>query len=91
MNITKTLIAAVAMSAFASASIAGGLSPQIMETPEAADDAMAAAPSINATYVVVGVLAALLLAAAMKEKDGSSTTGSGGGDLPPGCTDNCDQ
>ena len=71
-NSTKLLTAAV-FAATTSMAHAGGLSPEIMEAPVVVEDDMevAAAPSINPAYIVVGVLGALLLAAALQEEEES--------------------
>ncbi|MDX8350968.1 hypothetical protein [Cognatiyoonia sp. IB215182] len=70
MRITTTLTAAVAMTAFATSSIAGGLADEIMEAPVEVEDTMApAGTSVNPTFVILGVLAALLIAAAIADDD----------------------
>lgn len=57
---------ALALAFSATSALAGGLSPEIVEADVMEKDAMAAAaPSINPTYIVVGVLAALLIASAV--------------------------
>ncbi len=68
-NLTTLLIAAV-VAATSSTTFAGGLSPEIMETPAPVEDVMApAASSISPTYIVLGLLAALLIAAAVADDD----------------------
>jgi len=71
MRISTTLTAAVAITAFATSSIAGGLSDEIMEAPvEVVEDNVApAGTSVNPTFVILGVLAALLIAAAVADDD----------------------
>lgn len=65
----KTTLFAAALAVSASTAFAGGLSPEIIEAPQAEDEMAAATPSINPTYIVVGVLAALLIAAAVDNDD----------------------
>lgn len=65
----KTTACIIAMALSANTAFAGGLSPAITETPVTETEVAAAAPSINPTYIVVGVLAALLVAAAVGEDD----------------------
>ena len=69
MQILKTTLATATIAATATTAFAGGLSPEIIEAPVVAEEVMAPAPSINPTYIVVGVLAALLIAAAVAEDD----------------------
>lgn len=70
MRITHTLATAASLTALATATMAGGLSDEIMEAPvEVADELAPAGTSVNPTYVVLGVLAALLIAAAIAEDD----------------------
>jgi len=63
---------------------AGGLAPQVMETPKVSNDALAPAPtsSIAPAYVILGVLAALLLANAVGGDDDDDDVSSGGGAAP---------
>lgn len=75
---TKTIAAAAAIALAANTAFAGGLSPALTETPVMETEVVAAAPSVNPTYIVVGVLAALLIAAAVSDDDettGRPTTG----------------
>lgn len=66
MNIAKTLFAAAALSSFAAAATAGGLSPVAVETapmaPVVVETVPPAGGSINSGYVVLGLLAALVAA-----------------------------
>lgn len=64
MRILKTLVTVAAISAVSTSAFAGGLSPEIIEAP-VMEDTMAAAPSINSGYIVVGVLALLLVGASL--------------------------
>ena len=79
---TKTIATAAAIALAANTAFAGGLSPALTETPVVETEVVAAAPSVNPTYIVVGVLAALLIAAAVSDDDettGRPTTGQIGG------------
>jgi len=59
---TTTFAAAIALSA--TSAFAGGLSPEIVETPVMEEPVMApAGSSINPAYIVVGIIAVLLIAA----------------------------
>lgn len=70
MRYSTHLIAAAVLTFSAATANAGGLSPEIMETPPPMDDQMApAGSSINSTYVILGILAALLIAAAINAND----------------------
>lgn len=65
MRFATTLAAAAVLSTVGTATIAGSPAPAPMEPPVViVDDPEPAGTSINATYVIVGVLAALLIAAA---------------------------
>jgi len=67
----KSIALAVAFTQSASSVFAGGLSPEIIESTD--DDVAAVAdPSINPTYIVIGVIAALLIAAAVSDNDDDS-------------------
>ena len=70
----KTTLSAAVIALSANAAFAGGLSPEIVEAPVMEEEMVAAGPSINPTYIVVGVLALLLIAA---------STGSDGDDPEP--------
>ncbi|MEO1640158.1 MAG: tail fiber domain-containing protein [Pseudomonadota bacterium] len=68
-----TTTAIVAALSIGQVAYAGGLSDEIMEAPVVmAEPAPEPGPSINPTYVVLGVLAALLIAAAVQEEDDDS-------------------
>ena len=71
MRILSTLAAAASITAFATATVAGGLSDEIMEAPVETMDVMEepAGSSISPTFIIVGVLAALLIAAAVNAAD----------------------
>lgn len=72
---STALAAAFALSA--SSVFAGGLSPEIIESTD--DEAMpAAGPSIEPTYIVLGIIAALLIAAAIDDDDDDSSDDDGG-------------
>lgn len=63
MRLTTTLAASAAIAVSAVAANAGGLNAEVMEAPVVVVEEAAPAGSINASYIVVGVLAALLIAA----------------------------
>ena len=67
---TKTTALAAAIAVSASSAFAGGLSPEIVETP-VMEEVMAApaGPSIDPTYIVIGVIAALLIATAVGDDE----------------------
>ena len=66
--LTPLMIAAVSVSA--TLANAGGLSPEIMETPVVVvDEPAPAGSSISPTYIILGILAALLIAAAVNAND----------------------
>ena len=67
----KSIALAVAFTLSASSVFAGGLSPEIIESTDD-DVAAVAGPSINPTYIVIGVIAALLIAAAVSDNDDDS-------------------
>ncbi|WP_019955432.1 hypothetical protein [Yoonia vestfoldensis] len=69
MRILTTLTAATALAALTTAATAGGLSPEIMETPVVAVELAPAGSSINPAFVVVGVLAALLIASSLSDDE----------------------
>ena len=70
MRILTHSIVAGAFIASGSMAQAGGLSPEITETPVMVTQEPApAGSSISPTYIVLGVLAALLIAAAVAEDD----------------------
>lgn len=70
MRFLSTFIATAALVTVATTALAGGLSPEIIETPDVAEDTLAPAkPSANGTYIIVGVLAALLIAAVINADD----------------------
>lgn len=66
---TKTTACAAAIALSATTAFAGGLSPEIVEAVPMEEVVAPAGPSINPTYIVVGVLAALLIAAAVSDDD----------------------
>lgn len=66
---TKTTAFAAAIAISTTSAFAGGLSPEIIESPVTEDEVIAAAPSIEPGYIVLGVLAALLIAAAISDND----------------------
>lgn len=70
MRLLTTLATAASIAAIATAPMAGGLANEIMEAPvEVVDEMAPAGPSINPTYIVLGVLAALLIANALSDDD----------------------
>ena len=71
MRIFKTIITATTVAAFATASVAGGLSDQIMEAPVAIEEEMMAAPapSIDPTWIVLGIFGLLVLSASASGDD----------------------
>ena len=71
MNITKTLITTVAATTLATASFAGGLSPEIMEAPVVVEDEMAApaGTSVSPLLIVGGILAGVLIYSLLDEDD----------------------
>ena len=71
MKTMKTFIVAATISALSTASIAGGLSDQIMEAPVAAEEEMApAGSSLDPTLIVLGILGLLLLGANAGDDNG---------------------
>ena len=63
MRITTTLAAAAAIAVTGAAASAGGLAPEVMESPVVVvDTPMAATSSVNPGFVVLGLLAALVAA-----------------------------
>lgn len=77
----KTTVFAAALALTANTAFAGGLSPAITETPLMEKAMVApAGPSIDPTYIVVGVLTALLLAATVGSEDDNGGNGSEGDD-----------
>ncbi|WP_341368678.1 hypothetical protein [Yoonia sp. BS5-3] len=70
MRIFQTLAATAAISAFATTTLAGGLSDEIIE-PEVEVMEIDEPPtsSVSPVYIIVGVLAALLVVAALDEDD----------------------
>ncbi|MFO8126149.1 hypothetical protein [Yoonia sp.] len=78
----KTTIYAAAIALSANTAFAGGLSPVIVEAPAMEQELVAANPSINPAYIVVGIVAALLIV---------STVGNDSSDEPDstGSTDDC--
>jgi hypothetical protein len=66
---SKTTAFAAAIAISTTSAFAGGLSPEIIESPVTEDDMMVAGPSIEPGYIVLGVLAALLIAAAVSDND----------------------
>ena len=74
MRISQVVTSAAILAAVSTPSFAGGLAPEVMEPPVVVTEPVAAAPSINPTFIVLGVLAALLIAS------GSSSSSSNGDD-----------
>lgn len=72
MPIKTTAIAAV-LALTATTAFAGGLSPAITETSLVEDEIVAATPSIDPAYIVVGVVAALLIAASVSSDSSDSS------------------
>lgn len=71
----KTTLFAAAIALSTTSVFAGGLSPEIIEAPAMEDDTMAAAgPSVNPTYIIVGLLAALVIGVALSEDDDDTPT-----------------
>jgi len=66
---TKTTAFAAAIALSSTTAFAGGLSPEIIESPVTEDEMMVAGPSIEPGYIVLGVLAALLIAAAVSDNN----------------------
>lgn len=65
---STALAAAIAVSA--TSAFAGGLSPEIVETAVMEDAMVApAGPSIDPSFIVLGVIAALLIATAVNDDD----------------------
>jgi len=65
---STALAAAIAVSA--TSAFAGGLSPEIVETAVMEDAMVApAGPSIDPSFIVLGVIAALLIATAVNDGD----------------------
>jgi hypothetical protein len=58
---------AAAFALTASSALAGGLSPEIIESSP--EEVVSPSPSVNPAYIVVGVLAALLIVAAVNGGD----------------------
>lgn len=68
--LTKAILLTSAIAFSATSAVAGGLSPEIVEADSIQDEREAApTASVNATDIVVGVLAALLIAAAVSSDD----------------------
>jgi len=67
---TKTTSLAAAVAISASSVFAGGLSPEIVETAVMEEVMVApAGPSIDPTYIVIGLIAALLIATSINDDD----------------------
>ena len=67
---TKSAALAAAIAISATSVFAGGLSPEIVETAVMEEVMVApAGPSIDPTYIVIGVIAALLIATAVGDDD----------------------
>lgn len=77
----RTITLAVALAVSATMTTAGGLANQIVESTPQSGEVAAAGPSINPTYIALGVLVALLLVAA--SGDGSNDTTTTVGDEKP--------
>jgi len=75
----KLTVLAAVCALSASSVFAGGLSPEIIESTDD-DVAAVAGPSINPTYIVIGVIAALLIAAAVSDNDDDDDGDDGGDD-----------
>ncbi len=72
MRITTSLITAAALAFSASAVQAGGLSPEIMETPVVVQDEMApAGSSVSSGLIILGILALLIAAASSNDNGGT--------------------
>jgi hypothetical protein len=70
MRIMKTVTTAVSIIALGTASMAGGLSDEIMEAPvEVVDEMAPATSSVKPIYIILGVLAAVAIGAALAEDD----------------------
>jgi len=63
----KVIAFAAAFALSASSAMAGGLSPEIIESSP--EEVASPSPSVNPAYIVVGVLAALLIVAAVSGGD----------------------
>ena len=67
---TKSAALAAAIAVSASSAFAGGLSPEIVETPVMEEVMVApAGSSIDPTYIVIGLIAALLIATSINDDD----------------------
>ena len=67
---TKSAALAAAVAVSASSALAGGLSPEIVESPAMEEVMVApAGPSIDPAFIVIGVFAALLIATAVGDDD----------------------
>ncbi len=76
MRIATTFIAATSLVLAMTPAQAGGLSPEIMETPEPIEEvAPTTGSSVNSTFIIVGILAALLIAAAINANDDDDDAG----------------
>ena len=70
MRIATTVIAAASLGALASTAIAEGHAADVMQAPAVSQDTVAGpSPTVNSTYIVLGILAALLIAAAIADDD----------------------
>ncbi|MFO8126148.1 hypothetical protein [Yoonia sp.] len=87
MPIKTTAIAAV-LALTATTAFAGGLSPAITETPLVEDEIVAATPSIDPAYIVVGVVAALLIAASVGNDNSDTLTPIALNEEPESTSDN---
>lgn len=87
MPIKTTAIAAV-LALTATTAFAGGLSPAITETSLVEDEIVAATPSIDPAYIVVGVVAALLIAASVSSDSSDTVTSSELNDEPASSSGN---
>ena len=69
---------AAAFALTASSALAGGLSPEIIESSP--EEVVSPSPSVNPAYIVVGVLAALLIIAAVNGGDDDDSSDGDDGD-----------
>jgi len=71
MNFVKILAVATAVSSFATVSVAGGLSDQIMEAPVVVEEPVVApaGTSVSPALIVVGILGLLIFAGSSDSDD----------------------
>lgn len=80
----KATAFAAAFALSASSAMAGGLSPEIIESSP--EEVASPSPSVNPAYIVVGVLAALLIVAAVSGGDDDDSDDDGGDECTPTTT-----